>query len=65
MTDNVMYDSPTEFLNELAEHPERCLAQSVIPVDGVGYRCACSCGRWEVVAASRDEGLALARAHAH
>ena len=67
MSDNIMYDSPTEFLHEVAEHAGRCVAQSVIPLPishpGGGYRCACSCGRWEVIAPSRDEGLQWAREH--
>ena len=63
MTENVMYDSPAEFLREVAEHAGRCVAQSVIPLPDGGYRCACSCGRWELVAASREEGLQWAREH--
>ncbi|HEY3016262.1 MAG TPA: hypothetical protein VGJ41_14195 [Nocardioides sp.] len=63
MSDNVMYDSPTEFLHEVAEHAGRCVAQSVIPLPAGGYRCACSCGRWEVIAPSRAEGLQWARDH--
>lgn len=61
--DNVMYDSPTEFLHEAAQHAGECVAQSVIPQDGGTYRCACSCGHWETRAPSRDEGLRLAREH--
>ncbi|WP_395108008.1 hypothetical protein [Actinomadura sp. SCN-SB] len=60
---NVMHDSPTEFLHEVASEGGRCVAQSVIP-DGEGtYRCACSCERWEITAPSREEGLRLARVH--
>jgi hypothetical protein len=61
--DNVMYDSPTEFLHEVAQHAGLCVAQSVIPAGDGTYRCACSCERWEVVAPSRGEGLRLARVH--
>ena len=61
--DNVMYDSPTEFLHEVAQHAGLCVAQSVIPDGEGGYRCACSCERWEVNAPDRDEGLRLARRH--
>jgi hypothetical protein len=60
--DNVMYDLPTDFLHEAAEGGDACTAQSVIPVDG-GYRCACSCERWETIAPTREEGLRLAREH--
>ncbi|WP_328439420.1 hypothetical protein OHA71_24105 [Streptomyces sp. NBC_00444] len=63
MSDNVMYDSPTEFLHEVAGSGNRCMAQSVIPRDDGSYLCACSCERWEVVAPSREEGLRLARRH--
>ncbi|OXM64098.1 hypothetical protein [Amycolatopsis vastitatis] len=61
--DNVLYDSPTEFLHEVAEKSGHCVAQSVIPLEDGSYVCACSCDRWEVVAPSRQEGLRLARAH--
>jgi hypothetical protein len=61
--ENVMYDTPLEFMSEVAEHSGACVAQSVIPLDEGGYRCACSCERWEVVAPDREEGLRLARVH--
>ena len=61
--DNVMYDSPTEFLHEVAQHAGMCVAQSVIPTEDGTYRCACSCERWEIFAPSRAEGLRLARVH--
>jgi hypothetical protein len=60
---NVMYDSPTEFLHELASSSGECVAQSVIPDGEGGYRCACSCENWETIAPSREEGLRLARRH--
>jgi hypothetical protein len=63
MSDNVMYDSPTEFLSDLAQHSGLCVAQSVIPDDDGTYRCACSCEQWEVSAPTREEGLRLARVH--
>ena len=63
MSDNVMYDSPTEFLHDVASEGGRCVAQSVIPTDEGSYRCACSCQRWEILAPSREEGLRRARAH--
>lgn len=58
-----MYDSPTEFLNEVAEHHGACVAQSVIPTAEGDYRCACSCENWEISAPTREEGLRLARIH--
>jgi len=63
MSDNLMYDSPTEFLHEVAQHSGLCVAQSVIPEEDGSYRCACSCEEWEVSAPSREEGLRLARRH--
>lgn len=60
--DNVMYDSPVEFMAEAA-NSDGCMAQSVLPMDGGGYACQCSCGQWKVMASSREEGLRLARAH--
>ena len=63
MSDNVMYDSPTEFLHDVAQHSGLCVAQSVSPAEDGTYRCACSCELWEVTAPSREEGLRLARMH--
>ena len=60
--DNVMYDSPLEMMQE-AIADGSCDVQSVVPMAGGGYRCACSCERWMVTSSSRDEGLALARQH--
>lgn len=61
--DNILYDSPTEFLHEVAQKPGVCAAQSVIPLPDGSYRCACSCEQWEVSAPGRQEGLQLARRH--
>jgi hypothetical protein len=61
--DNVMYDSPTEFLHDVAQSSGRCVAQSVIPREDGTYVCACSCEQWEIVAPSREKGLQLAREH--
>jgi hypothetical protein len=61
--DSVMYDSPTEFLHDAAASDGECVAQSVVPQPGGGFRCACSCDAWEIEASSRDEGLRLAREH--
>lgn len=63
MSDNIMYDSPTEFLHELADRRGECVAQSVIPLGDGTYLCACSCEEWEVVAPGREEGLDAARRH--
>ena len=60
---NVMYDSPTEFLHDVAQHAGLCVAQSVIPQGDGTYRCACSCELWEVSVTDREEGLRLARQH--
>ncbi|MET7770971.1 hypothetical protein [Nocardia sp. NPDC005366] len=60
--DNVMYDSPLEFMNDAASS-EECVAQSAIPV-GDAYVCACVCDEWQVTAASLEEGLTLAKRHA-
>jgi hypothetical protein len=64
--DNIMYDSPLEFMHEVAEKKGECVAQSVIPLEeGVKYVCACSCEKWEIFAPSREEGLHQARLHTH
>lgn len=60
---DVMYDSPTEFLHEIAEKKGECVAQSVIPLGDGTYICACSCEQWEIVAPGREEGLRRARQH--
>jgi hypothetical protein len=60
--DNLMYDSPVEFMTEAA-NSDGCMAQSVIPRAEGEYACQCSCGTWKITAPSRDEGLRLARAH--
>jgi len=62
---DVLYDSPTEFLHEVAEKKGECVAQSVIPRDDGSYVVACSCEQWEVIASGRVEGLDLARRHTH
>jgi hypothetical protein len=63
MSDNVMYDSPTEFLHEVASSNGECVAQSVIPDEAGVYTVACSCEAWETTAQTREEGLTLARRH--
>lgn len=60
---DVLYDSPLELVHEAVGKSSECVAQSVVPLAPGRYVCACSCGNWEVIAASREEGLALARAH--
>jgi hypothetical protein len=59
----VMYDSPTEFLQDVVQKSDKCVAQSVIPLDDGTYACACSCDNWEITAASRAEGLQECRRH--
>jgi hypothetical protein len=59
----VMYDSPTEFLQDAAQQPDRCVAQSVLPLDDGTYACACSCNQWEFIAPTRQEGLRACRRH--
>jgi hypothetical protein len=59
----VMYDSPTEFLQEVVQKSDKCVAQSVIPLDDGTYACACSCDNWEIIATSRAEGLQECRRH--
>ena len=61
--DNVMYDSPLDFLHEVADRSETCIAQSVVPLPDGTYRCACSCEQWEITAPTRERGLHLARVH--
>jgi hypothetical protein len=63
MSDNIMYDSPTEFLHDVASANGECVAQSVIPNDEGVYVVACSCERWETTAPTREEGLNMARRH--
>lgn len=63
MEDSVLYDLPTEYLAEIAAAPDGyCDAQSILPRDG-RYVCHCTCGRWDVVTDTRDEGLVAAREH--
>jgi hypothetical protein len=62
MEDSVLYDLPTEFFADMAAASGFCDAQSILPVEG-RYLCHCTCGRWDVEAPTRDEGLALARVH--
>ena len=59
----VMYDSPTEFLQDVLQKSDRCVAQSVIPLDDGTYVCACSCENWEISAPSQAEGLQECRRH--
>lgn len=63
MSDNVMYDSPLEMMQDAVVEGS-CDVQSVVPLPEGGYRCACSCDAWEIVVESSEEGLRLARVHA-
>ena len=60
---DILHDSPTDLLHEIASAGTACVAQSVIPNEQGTYTVACSCEQWEVTAATRDEGLNLARRH--
>jgi hypothetical protein len=59
----VMYDSPTEFLQDVVQKSGLCVAQSVIPLDDGSYACACSCDAWELIAPSSQEGLLACKRH--
>ena len=59
----VMYDSPTEFLQDVVQKSDKCVAQSVIPLDDGTYACACSCDNWEIIAIGRAEGLQECKRH--
>jgi hypothetical protein len=61
--DNIMYDTPLEFVTGAIQRAGECIAQSVIPRDGGSYLCGCSCKKWEATASSLEEGLRLARQH--
>ena len=58
---NMMLDSPAEFLAE-AQESEECMVQSILPREGRYYG-HCNCGQWDVVTDTMEEGLALARKH--
>jgi hypothetical protein len=60
--DNSLHEKPAEFMSALKDHAGYCDAQSILPADG-HYVCHCTCGGWDVTASSREEGLAMARAH--
>ena len=62
MSENVMYDSPLEMMQD-AIADGSCDVQSVVPLPDGGFRCACSCERWQTVTETRDEGLRLAKLH--
>jgi hypothetical protein len=62
MTDSVLYDLPQEFMADITACTGFCDAQSILPRDD-RYICHCTCGRWDIVTGTRDEGLDLARAH--
>jgi hypothetical protein len=59
----ILHDSPTEFLHDMAMSSTACVAQSVIPNDQGTYTVACACQNWETTAPTREEGLHLARRH--
>ena len=55
-------DSPQEFFQEHFTNSGYCDAQTILPVEG-GYLCHCTCGRWDVTAPDREQGLDAAREH--
>jgi hypothetical protein len=61
--DSVMYDTPLEFVSSAIQRQDECAAQAVIPRGDGTYACGCSCDKWEVTAASLEDGLRLARQH--
>ncbi|SNQ46242.1 conserved hypothetical protein [Frankia canadensis] len=63
MTDNVMYDSPNEFMQDVANNRGLCVAQSVLPQEDGTYLVECACETWTTTASSIEEGLRLAKAH--
>jgi hypothetical protein len=60
--DNSLQEKPAEFMSALRDNAGYCDAQSILPVDD-HYACHCTCGAWDITAPTREEGLALARAH--
>jgi len=64
MADSVLYDLPGEFFVSLASSASDgyCDAQSILPLEG-RYVCHCTCGRWDIVVDTSDQGLELARRH--
>lgn len=62
MDDTSLHEKPSEFFEGFTPSPGYCDAQSVVPGED-GYRCHCSCGAWDLVAPTREEGLRLAREH--
>jgi hypothetical protein len=65
--DSGLYDAPSDFMTAMAITPGICSGQSILPVsdggDSVrGFICQCSCG-WLRQAATKDEGVHLAREH--
>jgi hypothetical protein len=61
--ENVLHDSPKEFISALASVGGGCDAQSILPLENGGYLCHCTCGEWDVTALSQEEGLGLAQKH--
>jgi hypothetical protein len=61
--DNVLYDTPLEFVTGAIQRPGDCAAQSVIPREDGSYAVGCSCEKWQATAPSVEEGLRLARQH--
>jgi hypothetical protein len=60
--DNALHEAPIEFMHGATEVTGSCEAQSILPTAD-GYACHCTCGRWDTVVATQDEGVAAARQH--
>lgn len=60
--DNALHDAPVEFLQSAHEVTGYCEAQSILPT-AEGYVCHCTCGTWDVIASTQEQGVELARQH--
>jgi hypothetical protein len=61
--ESALHESPIEFLAGATAVTGTCEAQSVLPLPDGTHAGHCTCGRWDVIASSQEEGLELARAH--
>jgi hypothetical protein len=63
MVESSLHEKPGEFLASAVSLDEGCDVQSVLPQDDGSFRCHCTCGGWDVIAATRDAGLRVAEEH--
>lgn len=63
MAESSLHEKPGEFVSSAASLEEGCDVQSVLPREDGRFQCHCACGRWDVVADSRESGLRLAAEH--